>query len=120
MIANIVIIAVIAVAAFFAARTAARHFSGKGACCSGGGSDFIPEEDKRIGAVVEEKKIRVEGMTCENCANTVKRAINSVEGASGQVNLRKGVAVISCDRKIDEAAVKGAIERAGYRVVSIS
>lgn len=120
MIANIIIIAIVAVACIFAGRGAYRHFSGKGACCGGGG-DFIPEADKKLeGRIVSKKKIKVEGMTCDNCANKVKRAINSVDGASGQVDLRKGIASAYCDKQVADADLQAAIERAGYRVASIS
>lgn len=120
MVANIIIIAVLAVLCVFAARGAYRHFSGKGACCGGGGSDFIPVDDKKLdGEIVEKMNLRIEGMTCENCANRVKGAINSVEGASGKVNLRKGTAEVVCDRQVDGGEIQQAIERAGYRVASI-
>ena len=121
MAANIIIIALLAVACLFAARGAYRHLSGKGACCGGGGADLPREADKKLGGkIVEKKNIKIEGMTCENCANKVKHAINSVDGASGKVNLRKGTAVVSCDREVDDLQIKRAIERAGYTVKAVS
>ena len=119
MAANIIIIAILAMACVFAARGAYRHFTGKGACC-GGGSDFIPEADKKLdGRIVEKKSLKIEGMTCENCVNRVKKAINSVDGAPGKVNLRKGTAEVVCDRYVSNDDIQSAIERAGYRAAVI-
>ena len=66
-----------------------------------------------------QKSIRISGMHCEDCVNSVTRAINKVDGASARVNLQEGTAVVSCDRQVEDSLLRQAVERAGYRVVSI-
>lgn len=46
-------------------------------------------------------------------------AVNKIDGASAKVNLRKKLAVVSCDRKVDENALKQAVEKAGYQVKAV-
>ena len=60
------------------------------------------------------------GMHCQNCVNSVTRGINSIDGASAKVSLRKKSAEVSCDRDIDKADLIRAVESAGFEVESIS
>ena len=62
-------------------------------------------------------KLKVEGMTCNHCVMTVKRAVMSVEGVKeAEVSLSDGTVVIKAEEGIDEENIKRAIEQAGYRV----
>ncbi len=69
-----------------------------------------------------EKTLIVEGMTCNHCVNTVKRAISSLDGVfSVEVDLASKKAKVSFDEKIlKEDAIKKSIEEWGYKVSSIS
>lgn len=58
-------------------------------------------------------------MHCKNCVQSVTEAINEIEGASAKVSLKKGQAVVSFDREIDDDALYIAVEGAGFQVVSI-
>lgn len=58
---------------------------------------------------------RVDGMTCEHCAATVTKLFTEKFGAVGVVvNLKAGLVTVSGARPLDRAAVKAAIEKAGY------
>lgn len=60
-------------------------------------------------------ELRVDGMTCSGCANSVKKAVQMVD-SNAEVNIdmvSKTVSVKS-DAALDE--VKSAIDRAGYTV----
>ncbi|MGM0418823.1 MAG: heavy-metal-associated domain-containing protein [Thermodesulfobacteriota bacterium] len=60
-------------------------------------------------------KIKVKGMSCMHCVNTVKTAVENVEGVdSAEVNLEKEEAKYSGNDKIDHDAVKKAVSDAGY------
>ncbi len=62
-------------------------------------------------------KLKVEGMTCNHCVMTVKRAVMSVEGVKeAEVSLAHGTVSIKAEEGIDEENIKKAIEQAGYRV----
>lgn len=42
-----------------------------------------------------------------------------MEGAAAKVNLKKKQAVVSMEKEISDVEIRGAIEKAGYEVVSI-
>lgn len=69
-----------------------------------------------------EKTLIVEGMTCNHCVNTVKRAISSLDGVSFvEVDLGSKKAKVSFDEKIlNEDVIKKSIEEWGYKVSSIT
>ncbi|MGQ9629073.1 MAG: heavy-metal-associated domain-containing protein [bacterium] len=68
---------------------------------------------------VREEKIRIEGMTCENCAGHVREALTSIGGVvSAEVNLSQGEAVVRYDvNEADLPTLHKAVVDAGYRVV---
>ncbi|SEL34625.1 Copper chaperone CopZ [Butyrivibrio sp. ob235] len=112
--AAIIIVAIIA----FSLRGSIKHFRGEGGCC-GGGNSVVKEPDKKLdNPVIGKTTLKVEGMHCENCRNRVKRVINSIEGASCKVNLKKGLVDIEYDRDIDNDIFIKAIENLDFHVVS--
>lgn len=113
---NYIVIAVLVVVVALAVRSAAGHFRGEGGCCGGGTEKVRP---KKLRAVTERKTFRIEGMHCQNCVNRVMEAVNEIDGVSGVVHLKQGAAVVSKERPVDDAVIREAIERAGYRVTEI-
>lgn len=111
---NIVIILVIAALALVGISATVKHFQGKSSCCGGGGA-YIPK--KKLDHIVGRRTVLVEGMTCENCAARVTRAINDLDGLSARVELRKKQVVVSMARQADDQELREVIEKAGYRVV---
>lgn len=90
------IIAVILIVIFaYAVKGSIRHFKGEGI-------------------------IRISGMHCQNCVNSVTGALNRIDGVSAKVDLKEGCAAVSYDRAVDEEDLKHAVEDAGFTVVSIS
>ncbi|GKZ11979.1 hypothetical protein ANS017_33630 [Paraclostridium bifermentans] len=72
--------------------------------------------------VVDEAKqidIKIEGMTCQSCAKAVERGIKKLDGIkSVNVNIATDKATIQYDgSKVKLSQIKGAIEKAGYKVV---
>ena len=115
-----IIILIVIVLLFFALKGSIRHFKGDGSCCRSSSSLMKTDEKHLDGPVVAVREARISGMHCENCAETVKRAIDSIEGASGSVDYRSGIAIVRTDRTIDDIAIKKKIEDSGYKVDSIS
>lgn len=114
-----IIVVVLIVIAVFAFRGSRAHLKGEGGCCGGGG-DVVPEDIKKLsGPVVARKVIHIEGMHCDNCKNSVQRQLNKLEGVSGEVDLKKKSALVSMDREVEEADLRIAVERLGYRVTGI-
>ena len=61
----------------------------------------------------------VVGMTCGHCVNSVTEEVTQVPGISGvDVDLATGGLTVTSDAGIDDAAVRAAVEEAGYRVAT--
>jgi len=64
---------------------------------------------------------KVQGMTCEHCVNAVTAELSGIDGVSDvTIELRAGdisdVRVTS-ESALDEAAVRAAVDEAGYELV---
>ena len=60
---------------------------------------------------------RAAGMTCEHCKIAVIGEVSSVDGVSAvDVDLASGGLTVTSDAPVDEAAVRAAVEEAGYEV----
>ena len=115
---GIIVILIVALLAV-AVKNALKHFRGEALCCGGGGDSEVIENKVLDGAKIGEKVVTIEGMHCQHCVKQVTHAINKIDGAAAQVNLKKNCAVVSFDRPIDESAIKIAVENAGFQVRSI-
>ena len=66
-----------------------------------------------------ERTITVTGMTCDHCVRSVREELSQLEGVSDvDVDLASGRVRISADAPLDDAAVRAAVEEAGYEVGS--
>jgi copper chaperone CopZ len=66
------------------------------------------------------KVLEIRGMACGNCVAHVKGALESVPGVtSAEVSLGKNNAVVE-GSSLDEAALRTAVEEAGYEVAGIA
>lgn len=118
-----IIILVVVVLLIFALKGSIKHFRGEGACCGGGSGSVKTKKAKKKtldGPVVGRRTIRISGMHCQNCVNSVTNALNDIEGVSAKVRLKDNSAEVSYDRPVDISALKQAVEKAGFQVVSIS
>ena len=119
---NVIIVLILVVLLSFAVKSSIRHFKGEGACC-GGGSGTVktkkPKKKKLDGPVVAKRTVEISGMHCQNCANSVTRALNRIDGVAARVNLHANRAEVLMDRMVDEDELKHAVEEAGYGVVDI-
>ena len=66
---------------------------------------------------METVRLRIEGMTCTGCVNSVARVLGALPGvAQADVSLTKARAKVTYDpAKTGVEAMKQAIERAGYK-----
>ena len=94
-IATGVIVAILVAAVLFALRSSLRHLAGKGGCCGGGDETEPMVPKKKLGKIVAEKKMVIEGMRCEGCSAAVADALNRLEHVNADVDLKKKTAVIS-------------------------
>ena len=114
---NMIIVLILIAAIVLGVRESMKHFRGEGGCC--GGSPSKPPKKRLKNKVIKTYIIQIEGMRCQNCANTVTRSINELDGAAAKINLKKHEVKVSCDREIDVMGMKNAIERKGYVVTGI-
>ena len=63
--------------------------------------------------------MKIEGMMCPHCEARVKKALEAVPGVANAVTSHTaGTAVLTLSGDVDEAALKKAVEDAGYEVVA--
>ena len=98
-------------------RSSVKHFKGEGGCCGGGSS--VKVKRKKLKQVVKERTVIIEGMTCEHCKARVESRLNSLDGVSAKVNLKRKTAVVSMEKDVQDEVIKKAIENAGYEVIEI-
>lgn len=66
------------------------------------------------------KTITIEGMMCEHCERTIKAALEKIPGVqSATADFASGTAVVYLSGKVDDAALKAAVEAEDYKVVKI-
>lgn len=116
--ANVIIIAAIAVIFVLALKKSIGHFKGNAVCC-GGDAAPVKVKKKKLNNISAEKIMEIEGMTCSNCSTRVENALNRMENVRADVNLRKKEAKITMSENISDEELIRAVEREGYKVISI-
>lgn len=120
---DVIIILILIVILGFAVKSSIKHFKGEGACCGGGSGQVKtkrPKKKKLDGPVIGTRTIKISGMHCQNCVNSVTRALNSLDGVSAKVSLRDNSAEVAFDRSVEEDRLRRAVEDAGFEVLSIT
>ena len=120
---DVIIILILIVILGFAVKSSIKHFKGEGACCGGGSGQVKtkrPKKKKLDGPVIGTRTIKISGMHCQNCVNSVTRSLNSLDGVSAKVSLRDNSAEVSFDRSVEEDRLRRAVEDAGFEVLSIT
>ena len=75
--ADAIIILIVIVLLGFALKGSIKHFRGEGPCCGGGSGKVTRSREKILdGPVIARKTIRISGMHCENCVNSITAALN--------------------------------------------
>jgi Copper chaperone len=67
------------------------------------------------------KTMKIDGMHCKNCAASVTKALEAVDGVSAAaVNLDAKKAVVTLTAVVDDAVLREAIDDIGFDVVGIA
>ena len=62
--------------------------------------------------------VQVKGMTCDHCVKAVTDEVLKVEGVEGvDIDLESGRVAVTSGAPLDLAAVRAAVDEAGYEVV---
>ncbi len=65
------------------------------------------------------EKYTVTGMTCGHCVSSVTEEVTELPGVTEvAVDLESGSLTVTADQPLGEAAVRAAVEEAGYQLVS--
>lgn len=115
--ADAIVIAILIVVVIMAIRSSAKHFKGEGGCCGGGSSEKVKR--KKLKQVIKQRTLCIEGMTCEHCKSRVESRLNTLDGVSAKVNLKKKIAIVSMEKDVSDEELKHAVEKAGYQVTDI-
>lgn len=121
---DIAIVAVVVVLVVLAIRRAVGVAKGTRDCCSGDTRGEAPATcgvaDTNPDHYPHEATLAVGGMTCEHCASRVESALNALGGTWATVNLAAGTALVRSKQELDEKACRTALDKAGYRLGSVS
>lgn len=67
-----------------------------------------------------EKRIYIEGMSCNHCSMRVEKALKNIDGVKNvKVDLAGKVAIVESEKDISDKVIKDIIDEAGYKVVNI-
>lgn len=70
-------------------------------------------------ACENEIRLRIEGMMCEHCETTVKKALESIAGVtSATVSHQEGIAVVRTNGNVSLEEMKQAVEAEDYKVLN--
>ena len=59
----------------------------------------------------------VTGMTCQHCVNAVTNEVDGIDGVTGvDVDLDSGRVSVRSEQPVDAAAVRAAVDEAGYEL----
>lgn len=127
---DVVIVLIVIAAVAVAGVRLVGTVTGKRDCCSGDLKEPVGSKTEGFAeASIEDTdpshypytaEIGIGGMSCEHCVKAVTNALDSVPGTWAEVTLAGGRALVRSKDKVDEAVLRSAVEKAGYRVVSFS
>ena len=82
---------------------------------------LIEQENKEYRKEANNMKITVKGMMCQHCEAHVKKALESIDGIESAVaSHEENLVTITNSKDVDEAAIKAAVEEAGYEYCGIT
>ncbi len=118
---EIIIVIVITVAVAWGIYEIVKKSKHGGGCC--GEHD---EAEKRVTVKDRNKAhypyiitLKIEGMTCENCARRVENALNSLDGIWAQVDIGSHIAKVRCKQLADDKQLIKTVTQSGYAASKI-
>ncbi|MCH5162889.1 MAG: heavy metal translocating P-type ATPase [Clostridiales bacterium] len=88
---------------------------------------YNSKKDRKVKNKIEkeikpmQKTLKIEGMMCGHCEAHTKKALEAVDGVSlAEVSHTNGTAVVTLEKEVADAALKAAVEDAGYTVTAIA
>ncbi len=67
------------------------------------------------------QKLKIEGMSCNSCANRVAKTLKEVPGvADARVSLADGLAEVETSAAVDASVLTAAVEKKGYKATHVA
>ena len=83
-----------------------------------GGQD---KTEQQKGETEMKKTLAIEGMMCNHCENTVKKALEALEGVTAaEVSHTAGTAIVTLSGPVSDDALKSAVEAKDYKVLRVT
>lgn len=111
---NIVIVVAVAIAAALVIRSYIAR-GGKGDCC--GGADVVRAKgpaDRDASHYAHTYEVKVDGMSCKNCAKRIANAFNAMPGTMASVDLASGIATVRTKESADVDGLRRVVRNEGY------
>ena len=92
-------------------------------CCGASSEPAVKKvkvKDKDPSHYPYQKVLKIDGMTCGNCANRVENALNHLDGVYASVDLMKEEAVDRMKEKVEDQTLKKTVAAAGYTVYKVT
>ena len=92
-------------------------------CCGASSEPAVQKvkvKDKDPSHYPYQKVLKIDGMTCGNCANRVENALNHLDGVYASVDLMKEEAVVRMKEKVEDQTLKKTVAAAGYTVYKVT
>ena len=119
--ANVILVAVIVLICAHGVYSYIHKLRCGGGCC--GARDAAP---KRVKAADRNKRhyphravLRIDGMTCENCARRVENALNTLPGTWATADLAAGRATVLLKQPPETETLRQAVRQAGYLLLRV-
>jgi copper ion binding protein len=75
--------------------------------------------ESKKGSGMSAVTVTVAGMTCGHCAASVREEVGSISGVTAvDVDLGSGEVTVDSEAPVEAAAIKNAVEEAGYQLAS--
>ncbi len=118
---TVIIAAVLVLICVFSARSYIRKLVKGGGCCG-----EHEEMEKKVRVSDRDRRhypytvtLRIDGMTCGNCARRVENALNRLEGTWAEADFSAGKAVVCTKQPADTEKLRRAVSDAGYTMLGI-
>ncbi|CCY85247.1 copper chaperone [Clostridium sp. CAG:149] len=92
-------------------------------CCGAGGEGTVKKRrvsDRNKAHYPYTKILKIDGMSCGNCANRVENALNALDGVWASVDLGSQEALVRMKQPTDPEFLKNAVRKQGYTVIRIT
>ena len=76
--------------------------------------------DKDLTHYPHRRFLKVDGMSCSNCAIRVENSLNSLEGVYARVNLMEAEVDVRMKKELSDSVLKETVKDAGYTVYRIT